>query len=68
MANDFHTNLGLSTLPEFDQHKYPELYAELLRIRNALVILQGVVDILAGGTAGQVLTKNSASDFDVSWS
>lgn len=67
MATSFATNIALSALPEIDQHKYPEIYAELVRMRNALHTLQGVIDILAGGTAGQQLTKNSATNFDVSW-
>ena len=63
----YNTNLGLSALPEIDQKKNPEIYAELLRIRNALKVLQGAVDILSGGAAGAKLTKNSAADFDASW-
>lgn len=65
--SSFSTNLGLSSLPEIDQKKDPEIYAELLRIRNALKVLQGVVDSLSGGTAGQKLTKASAADFDTFW-
>ena len=63
----YNTNLGLSALPEIDQKKDPEIYAELLRIRNALKVLQGAIDILSGGAAGAKLTKNSAADFDTSW-
>jgi hypothetical protein len=63
----YQTNLGLSALPEIDQHKAPEIYAELVRIRNALTVLQRTVDILSGGTVGQKLTKNSSNNFDASW-
>ena len=65
--SSFSTNLGLSSLPEMDQKKDPEIYAELLRIRNALKVLQSTIDVLAGGTVGQRLTKNSAADFDIYW-
>ena len=63
----YDTILGLSSLPEINQKQDPEIYAELLRIRNALKVLQSVVDILAGGAPGTVLTKNSATNFDASW-
>lgn len=65
----FETNLGLTSLPELDQKKYPEVYAELLRLRNAIRVLQSVVDLLAGtgSAAGTKLTKNSTSAFDASW-
>ncbi len=49
----FSTNVGLSALPEYDQKKDSALYAELNRIRNAIRILQGALDGIAGfgGTA-----------------
>lgn len=44
----FSTNLGLSTLPEVDDKKNPDVYAECLRIRNALRILQAALDSYTG--------------------
>lgn len=48
MATSFSTNVGLSALPEYPQNKDPELYAELVRLRNAIKVLQGALD----GTPG----------------
>lgn len=67
MANEFETNIGLSALPEIDQKQYPQIYAELVRIRNALHAIQGYLDTLAGGTPGQVLTKAGAGNFQYVW-
>lgn len=67
MAEFLSTNLGLATLPEIEQKDYPQIYAELIRIRNALHVLQTTIEVLAGGTAGQVLTKNSGANFDIHW-
>jgi len=44
----YSTNLGLSVLPEVDQYKYPEIWNELYRIRNALRVLQGGLDSYTG--------------------
>lgn len=60
-------NLGLSALPEIDQKQYPQIYAELIRIRNALGVIQSVLDTLGGGTVGQQLTKVTAADYDYVW-
>ena len=69
MATSYQSNIPLSALPEIPQQQYPEIYAELLRMRNAIKILQGIVDALAGtgAAAGTKLTKNSANAFDTSW-
>lgn len=44
-------NLGLSEVPEIDVKQYPTLWSELLRIRNALKILAGTVDVYTGAQA-----------------
>lgn len=41
-------NLGVGTFPEFDQSKYPELYVDSMRIRQALINLQTAVDRYTG--------------------
>jgi hypothetical protein len=46
--NEYSTNLGLTILPEIDQQKNAEVWAELLRIRNALRVLQGALDTNTG--------------------
>lgn len=53
MANQsfFSTNLGLALTPEFDQKKYPEIYADLVRVRNAIRILQAGLDNYTGALA-----------------
>jgi hypothetical protein len=50
MASDqqFSTNLGLGALPEIDQRKNPDIYNDLLRIRNALKTLQFSLDQYTG--------------------
>ena len=45
---EFSTNLGLSILPELDQKDNPEIFSELLRIRNALRALQSALDVYTG--------------------
>lgn len=60
MAQSFSTNTGLSALPEYDQQKDPAAYAELLRIRNAIQVLQGAIDGL-GGAGGVVVTHSGAN-------
>jgi len=65
------TNTGLSALPEIDQKKTPEIWAELVRIRQAINILQEALDapgnVPAGGTIGQFLAKLSGTDYDIGW-
>jgi len=48
LPNQFSTNLGLSVQPEIPQQKYPEIYQEFFRIRNALKILQSALDTYTG--------------------
>lgn len=48
MATGFSTNTGLSALPEYDQARDPQVYAELVRIRNAFRVLQGAIDGISG--------------------
>lgn len=51
MANNprgFSTNLGLALLPEIDQKKYPDVFAELQRMRGALASLQNALDKYTG--------------------
>jgi hypothetical protein len=44
----YSTNLGLSAIPEIPQDKYPEIYSDSLRIRNALRNLQYALDQYTG--------------------
>lgn len=60
MAQSFSTNTGLSALPEYDQSKDPAAYAELLRIRNAIQVLQAAIDGL-GGAGGVVVTHSTGN-------
>lgn len=48
LKDQYSTNLGLSDIPEFDSNKYPELWSDALRVRNALRVLQGTLDIYTG--------------------
>lgn len=48
MATGFSTNTSLSALPEYDQSRDPQIYAELVRIRNAFRVLQGAIDGISG--------------------
>jgi len=45
----YSTDLGLSLTPELLEQKNPGVYGELIRVRNALRILQGALDIYTGG-------------------
>lgn len=49
----FSTNLGLSSAPEFDSKKYPEIYSDLLRIRGAIRGLQAALDQYTGALPPQ---------------
>lgn len=60
MGQSFSTNIGLSALPEYEQAKDPAAYAEFLRIRNALQVLQGAIDGL-GGAGGAVVTHSGGN-------
>jgi len=46
----YSTNLGLSISPEFDQKKYPEIWADLVRVRNSIRALQSALDAYTGQT------------------
>lgn len=44
----YSTNTGLSAAPEVDATKYPDIYTDNLKIRNAIKILQGAIDTYNG--------------------
>jgi hypothetical protein len=44
----YSTNLGLSVTPEVSEKENSEVYSELLRIRNALKVLQSALDVYTG--------------------
>jgi hypothetical protein len=48
MGQQYSTNLGLSQLPEIDEKQFGQVYAELLRMRNALKVLQSALDVYTG--------------------
>lgn len=48
LKDQYSTNLGIGDLPEFDQNKYPGIWADSLRVRNALRVLQTAVDNYTG--------------------
>lgn len=68
----FSTNTGLSVIPEIDQKQYPTIWNDLMRVRNAINILQQAIDapgnVPAGGAVGEVLTKTGAGDYAIGWS
>lgn len=47
-AQNYSTNTGLSALPEYPQEKDPQLYSELIYLRNAIRVLQGAIDGISG--------------------
>jgi hypothetical protein len=47
-VQQYSTNLGLSLAPEFDQLKDPMIWADNLRLRNALNALQSSLDTYTG--------------------
>lgn len=51
---EFSTNLGLSILPEMESREQPSIYAELLRIRNALRVLQSALDVYTGALSADI--------------
>ena len=69
MAQNLTINTKLSATPEIDQSKDPQLYAELLRIRNAIIILQSALDGIYGyggllanpGAAGTKITSTGTT-------
>lgn len=50
MGQNFSTRLGIAQFPEIDQAKYPTIFADALRVRQALTILQGALDTYTGAT------------------
>ena len=48
MAQQYSTNLALSQLPEINERENPEIYGELIRLRNALKTLQSALDQYTG--------------------
>jgi hypothetical protein len=44
----YSTNTGLSAAPEVDATKYPDVYTDNLKIRNAIKVLQNAIDIYCG--------------------
>lgn len=44
----YSTNLGIGQAPDIDQAKYPTIYADLLRVRNAIRALQAALDTYTG--------------------
>lgn len=48
MGQQYSTNLGLSQLPEVNEREDAQVYAELLRMRNALKVLQSAIDLYTG--------------------
>lgn len=59
--DQFSFNLGLSTLPEFEQSKHPELWVELLRMRIALRTMQGALDLYTGALSEDQAYWNQTS-------
>lgn len=57
----FSTNLGLGVLPEFSQTQDPAIFADSVRVRNALRVLQGTLDVRTGYT-GPDLTSMTGAD------
>lgn len=72
-AFDSDIDTGLPAVPEFDQRQYAPIWADSLRMRNAIFLLQQILTSVSGGmlpvggTAGQALVKNSGIDFDALW-
>lgn len=60
-AQKFSTNLGLGVLPEFSQTQDPAIFADSVRVRNALRVLQGTLDVRTGYT-GPDLAALTAPD------
>ena len=75
MAQNLTINTKLSATPEILQSKDPQLYAELVRIRNAIIILQAALDGIIGyggllgtpGIAGTRITSTGTTTSPI-WS
>ncbi len=59
-AQKFSTNLGLGVLPEFSQTQDPAIFADSVRVRNALRVLQGTLDVRTGYTGPDLASMVSA--------
>ena len=59
--DQYSTDLGLSALPEINQSKNPEVYVELLRMRNAFKLLQGALDTYTGALSEDQQYWNQAT-------
>lgn len=61
-AQSFSTNLGITAQPEVPQAKYPEIYIDLLKVRNGIKLLQGVVDQYCGALGEESQYWNQQSN------
>lgn len=57
-------NLGVGTFPEFEQSKYPELYLDSMRIRQALTNLQIALDRYTGAVPLDTKLQGTASSLN----
>ena len=48
MGQSYSTNIGLSPFPEIDQTRYPSIFNDALRVRQAIAVLQGALDFYTG--------------------
>jgi hypothetical protein len=48
MANSYSTNTGLTAFPEFSEEKYPGIYQDSMRVRQAIQNLQFALDTYTG--------------------
>jgi len=64
VGQNLSTNLGLSVTPEFPQNKYPEVWGDLQRIRNAISVLQSALDTYTGALSADpsIWSKVSPAD------
>jgi len=57
----YSTNLNLSSLPELDQKKDPAVYAELLRLRSAIRLLQSSLDTYTGALSTETAYRDQTA-------
>ena len=57
----YSTNLNLSALPELDQKKDPLVYAELLRLRSSLRLLQSALYTYTGALSTETAYRNQTA-------
>lgn len=48
MGQKYSTNLGLAPFPELNQAKYPDIFIDSTRVRQAFAVLQGAIDLYTG--------------------